>query len=130
VCWVTSLPLLNGKRCLCLRRLNSPREEIQKILKITQKPISLETPTGEEEGSSLEDFVEDKEVISPQNAATNSDFVKQTQKVLSLLNKKEEKISRMRFGIGEKQAHTLEEVGQDFGHKGRISFKGCQSKQP
>ena len=89
-------------------------EKVQKILKITKKPISLETPIGEEEGSRLEDFIEDKEVISPQNAAISSNFARQTQKVLSTLNKREEKILRMRFGIGEKHDHTLEEVGQDF----------------
>ncbi len=90
-------------------------EKIQKILKMVKKPISLETPIGEEEDSRLVDFIEDKQGISPQNAAVNSNFVKQTQKVLSLLNKREEKILRMRFGIGEKQDHTLDEVGQDFG---------------
>jgi len=89
-------------------------DKVQKILKITKKPISLETPIGEEEDSRLGDFIEDKEAISPQNAALSSDFAKQTQKVLSTLNKREEKILRMRFGIGEKNNHTLEEVGQDF----------------
>jgi RNA polymerase primary sigma factor len=62
----------------------------------------------------LEDFIEDKGSISPQDAAISSNLVKQTQKVLSTLNKREEKILRMRFGIGEKHDHTLEEVGQDF----------------
>jgi RNA polymerase primary sigma factor len=89
-------------------------DKVQKILKITQKPISLETPIGEEEDSRLEDFIEDKEVISPQDAAIISNMRKQIQKVLSTLNKREEKIVRMRFGIGEKHEHTLEEVGQDF----------------
>jgi RNA polymerase primary sigma factor len=89
-------------------------EKVQKILKITKKPISLETPIGEEEDSRLEDFIEDKEVISPQNAAINSNFARQTQKVLSTLDKREEKILRMRFGIGENHDHTLEEVGQNF----------------
>jgi RNA polymerase primary sigma factor len=89
-------------------------EKVQKVLKITKKPISLETPIGEEEDSRLGDFIEDKEVISPQEAATRSNMAKQIQKVLSTLNKKEEKILRMRFGIGEKHDHTLEEVGQDF----------------
>jgi len=89
-------------------------EKVQKILNVTKKPISLETPIGEEEGNRLEDLIEDKEVISPQNAALSSDFAMQTQKALSTLNKREEKILRMRFGIGEKQDHTLEEVGQDF----------------
>jgi RNA polymerase primary sigma factor len=89
-------------------------DKVQKILKITRKPISLETPMGEEEDSRLEDFIEDKEVISPQDAAISSNMRKQIQKVLSTLNKREEKIVRMRFGIGEKHDHTLEEVGQDF----------------
>jgi RNA polymerase primary sigma factor len=89
-------------------------DKVQKILKITKKPISLETPIGEEEESRLEDFIEDKEAISPQEAAISSNMVKQIQKVLSTLNKREEKILRMRFGIGEKHDHTLEEVGQDF----------------
>jgi RNA polymerase primary sigma factor len=89
-------------------------DKVQKILKITKKPISLETPIGEEEDSRLEDFIEDKEAISPQDAAISSNMARQTQKVLSTLNNREEKILRMRFGIGEHQDHTLEEVGQDF----------------
>ena len=89
-------------------------DQVQKILKISKKPISLETPVGEEEGSCLEDFIEDKGSISPQEAAISSNLAKQTQKVLSILNKREERILRMRFGIGEKHDHTLEEVGQDF----------------
>ncbi len=89
-------------------------EKVQKILKITKKSISLETPIGEEEGSRLEDFIEDKEAISPQHAAINSNFAKQTQNILSTLDKREEKILRMRFGIGENHDYTLEEVGQDF----------------
>jgi RNA polymerase primary sigma factor len=95
-------------------RMGMSLEKVQKILKITKKPISLETPIGEEEDSRLEDFIEDKEVISPQDAAISSNLVKQIQKVLSTLNEREEKILRMRFGIGEKHDHTLEEVGQDF----------------
>jgi len=89
-------------------------EKVQKILKITKKPISIETPIGEEEDSRLGDLIEDKEVISPQEAAINSNMAKQIQKVLSTLTKREEKILRMRFGIEEKKDHTLEEVGQDF----------------
>jgi RNA polymerase primary sigma factor len=96
------------------KKIGMPLEKVQKILKITKKPISIETPIGEEEDSRLEDFIEDKEVISPQEAAISSNMVKQIQKVLSTLNKREEKILRMRFGIGEKHDHTLEEVGQDF----------------
>ena len=89
-------------------------DHVQKVLKIGKKTISLETPIGEEEDSRLEDFIEDKGVISPHDAAINSNLVKQIQKVLSTLNKREEKILKMRFGIGEKHDHTLEEVGQDF----------------
>jgi RNA polymerase primary sigma factor len=89
-------------------------DKVQKILKIIKKPISLETPIGEEEDSRLGDFIEDKEVISPQDAAISSNMAKQIQKVLSTLKKREEKILKMRFGIGEKHDHTLEEVGQDF----------------
>lgn len=89
-------------------------DHVQKVLKIGKKPISLETPIGEEEDSRLEDFIEDKGSISPQDAAISSNLIKQTQKVLSTLNKREEKILKMRFGIGEKRDHTLEEVGQDF----------------
>jgi RNA polymerase primary sigma factor len=89
-------------------------EYVQKVLKIIKKPISLETPIGEEEDGRLQDFIEDKWSISPQDAAINANLLKQTQKVLSTLNKREEKILRMRFGIEEKQDHTLEEVGQDF----------------
>ncbi|MGA2466393.1 MAG: RNA polymerase sigma factor RpoD [Thermodesulfobacteriota bacterium] len=89
-------------------------DKVQKILKIIKKPISLETPVGEEEDSRLGDFIEDKEVISPQDAAISSNMAKQIQKVLSTLKKREEKILKMRFGIGEKHDHTLEEVGQDF----------------
>jgi RNA polymerase primary sigma factor len=89
-------------------------EKVQKILKITKKPISIETSIGEEEDSRLGDLIEDEEVISPQEAAINSNMAKQIQTVLSTLTKREEKILRMRFGIEEKKDHTLEEVGQDF----------------
>jgi RNA polymerase primary sigma factor len=95
-------------------RMGMSLDKVQKILKITKKPISIETPIGEEEDSRLEDLIEDKEAISPQDAAISSNMVRQIQKVLSTLNKREEKIVRMRFGIGEKHDHTLEEVGQDF----------------
>ena len=89
-------------------------EKIQKILKLTWKPISLETPIGDEEESHLGDFIEDKKGISPQEAVIAANMTKQIRAVLSTLDKREEKIVQMRFGIGEKQDHTLEEVGQDF----------------
>ncbi|MGZ3513090.1 MAG: RNA polymerase sigma factor RpoD, partial [Thermodesulfobacteriota bacterium] len=89
-------------------------DKVQKVFKIVKTPISLETPIGEEEDSRLEDFIEDKEAISPQDAAISSNMAKRIQKVLSTLNEREEKILRMRFGIGEKHDHTLGEVGQHF----------------
>jgi RNA polymerase primary sigma factor len=89
-------------------------EAIQKILKLTWKPISLETPIGDEEESHLGDFIEDQEAISPQEAVITANMSKQIQAALSTLNKREERIVQLRFGIGEKQDHTLEEVGQDF----------------
>ena len=89
-------------------------DKVQKVFKIAKRPISLETPIGEEEDSRLEDFIEDKEVISPQDAAISSNMAKRIQKVLSTLNEREEKILRMRFGIGEKHDHTLDEVGHVF----------------
>jgi RNA polymerase primary sigma factor len=95
-------------------RMGMSLDKVQKILKITKKPISLETPIGEEEDSRLKDFIEDKEGISPQDAAISSNMVKRIQKVLSTLNEREEKILRMRFGIGDKHEHTLDEVGQYF----------------
>jgi RNA polymerase primary sigma factor len=95
-------------------KMGVPLHHVQKILKVSKKTISLETPIGEEEDSRLEDFIEDKGSLSPQDAAINANLAKQTQRVLSTLDKREEKILRMRFGIGEKHDHTLEEVGQDF----------------
>ena len=95
-------------------KMGTSLEKLQKILKIIKKPISLETPVGDEEDSRLGDLIEDREVISPQEAAINSNMAKQIQKVLSTLTKREEKILRMRFGIEEKKDHTLEEVGQVF----------------
>jgi RNA polymerase primary sigma factor len=95
-------------------RMGMPLDKVQKIIKSTRRPISLETPIGEEEESRLEDFIEDKEGLSPQEAAISSSMAKQIHRVLSTLNEREEKVLRMRFGIGEKHDHTLEEVGQDF----------------
>jgi RNA polymerase primary sigma factor len=89
-------------------------EKVQKLLKITQKPISLETPIGEEEESTLKDVIEDKDAISPQEAAISSNMGQQIRNVLAGLDKREERILKLRFGIGEKHEHTLEEVGQDF----------------
>ena len=89
-------------------------DKVRKVLKIAKEPISLETPIGEEEDSHLGDFIEDKAIISPQEAMISSNLSEQTRKVLASLTPREEKVLRMRFGIGEKYDHTLEEVGQDF----------------
>lgn len=95
-------------------RMGVSFSHLQKILKASKKTISLETPIGEEEESRLEDFIEDRDSLSPQDATISSNLIKQIQNVFSTLDKREEKILRMRFGIGEKHDHTLEEVGQEF----------------
>ena len=95
-------------------RMELPLEKVRRVLKIAKEPISLETPIGEEEDSSLGDFIEDKGVMSPLEAVIKGNLSDQTAKVLSTLTPREEKVLRMRFGIGEKSDHTLEEVGQDF----------------
>jgi RNA polymerase primary sigma factor len=95
-------------------KMEMPLEKVRKVLKIAKEPISLETPIGEEEDSSLGDFIEDKAVTSPQDAVINMNLAEQTRKVLATLTPREEKVLRMRFGIGEKSDHTLEEVGRDF----------------
>lgn len=89
-------------------------DKVKKVFKISKEPISLETPIGEEEDSSLGDFIEDKKIISPADAVMSVTLSEQTRSVLATLTPREEKVLRMRFGIGEKSDHTLEEVGQDF----------------
>ncbi len=89
-------------------------DKVKKVFKISKEPISLETPIGEEEDSTLGDFIEDKKIISPQDAVMSVTLAEQTRAILSTLTPREEKVLRMRFGIGEKSDHTLEEVGQDF----------------
>jgi RNA polymerase primary sigma factor len=95
-------------------KMELPLDKVRKVLKIAKEPISLETPIGEEEDSHLGDFIEDKKIISPSEAVINLNLSEQTRKVLATLTPREEKVLRMRFGIGEKADHTLEEVGQDF----------------
>jgi RNA polymerase primary sigma factor len=95
-------------------KMQIPIEKVRKVLKIAKEPISLETPIGEEDDSHLGDFIEDKRVISPATAVVNLNLQEQTRKVLASLTPREEKVLRMRFGIGEKSDHTLEEVGQNF----------------
>ncbi len=96
------------------KRMELPVEKVKKVQKISKEPISLETPIGEEEDSSLGDFIEDKKIISPADAVMSVTLSESTRSVLSTLTPREEKVLRMRFGIGEKSDHTLEEVGQDF----------------
>ena len=95
-------------------KMEIPLEKVRKVLKIAREPISLETPIGEEEDSHLGDFIEDKKFMLPSDAAVNLNLAEQTRKVLATLTPREEKVLRMRFGIGERADHTLEEVGQDF----------------
>ena len=95
-------------------KMEIPLFKVRKVLKIAREPISLETPIGEEEDSHLGDFIEDKKFMLPSDAAVSLNLAEQTRKVLATLTPREEKVLRMRFGIGEKADHTLEEVGQDF----------------
>ena len=89
-------------------------DKVRKVLKIAKEPISLETPVGEEDDSHLGDFIEDKKIINPSDAIVSLNLAEQTRQVLATLTPREEKVLRMRFGIGEESDHTLEEVGQDF----------------
>jgi RNA polymerase primary sigma factor len=95
-------------------RMEMPVDKVRKVLKIAKEPISLETPVGEEEDSHLGDFIEDVRVVNPHDAIASLNLAEQTRKVLQTLTEREEKVLRMRFGIGEESDHTLEEVGQDF----------------
>ena len=95
-------------------KMDMPVDKIRKVLKVAKEPISLEIPVGEEEDSHLGDFIEDKKVINPSEAVSSIHLAKQIRKVLVTLTEREEKVLRMRFGIGEENDHTLEEVGQDF----------------
>jgi RNA polymerase primary sigma factor len=95
-------------------KLAMPLEKVRKVLKIAKEPISLETPIGDEEDSHLGDFIEDKNSIIPIDAAIQSNLREATTRVLSSLTPREERVLRMRFGIGMNTDHTLEEVGQQF----------------
>src|SRR5919109_359072 len=95
-------------------KMEIPLDKVRKVLKIAKEPISLETPVGEEEDSHLGDFIEDKRIITPSDAVVNINLQEQTRKVLATLTPREEQVLRMRFGIGKKSDHTLEEVGQKF----------------
>ncbi|MEA2040448.1 MAG: RNA polymerase sigma factor RpoD [Thermodesulfobacteriota bacterium] len=95
-------------------KMEFPLDKVRRVLKIAKEPISLETPIGEEEDSHLGDFIEDKTILSPGEAVVNFGLSEQTRGALRTLTPREEKVLRMRFGIGEKADHTLEEVGRDF----------------
>jgi len=95
-------------------RMDIPVSKVRKVLKIAQEPISLETPIGEEEDSHLGDFIEDRNVVSPSDAVINLNLKEQTDSVLKTLTPREEKVIKMRFGVGDGSEHTLEEVGQSF----------------
>ncbi|CAH2604925.1 RNA polymerase, sigma 70 (sigma D) factor [Rhodovastum atsumiense] len=95
-------------------KLGMPLEKVRKVLKIAKEPISLETPIGDEEDSHLGDFIEDKNAVIPLDAAIQANLREATTRVLSSLTPREERVLRMRFGIGMNTDHTLEEVGQQF----------------
>jgi RNA polymerase primary sigma factor len=94
--------------------LEMPLEKVRMVLKIAKEPISLETPVGEEDDSSLGDFVEDKNAVNPADAVLEQSLTSTTWQVLSTLTEREKRVLQMRFGIGDSANHTLEEVGQDF----------------
>src|ERR1041384_3273503 len=96
------------------KRMDIPVSKVRKVLKIAQEPISLETPIGEEEDSHLGDFIEDRNVVSPAEAVINLNLKEQTDEVLATLSPREEKVIKLRFGVGDGSEHTLEEVGQNF----------------
>jgi RNA polymerase primary sigma factor len=96
------------------KRMDIPVVKVRKVLKIAQEPISLETPIGEEEDSHLGDFIEDRNIVSPAEAVINLNLKEQTESVLKTLTPREEKVIKMRFGVGDGSEHTLEEVGQSF----------------
>jgi RNA polymerase primary sigma factor len=95
-------------------RLSIPVEKVRKVLKIAKEPISLENPIGDEDGGFLGDFIEDKNAVLPLDAAILNNLREATTRILSSLTPREERVLRMRFGIGVKKDHTLEEVGQQF----------------
>ena len=98
-----------------------PVEKVQKVLKIVKEPLSLETPLGDEESSQLGDFIEDQNVILPIDAAIQSNMRDITTRVLASLTPREERVLRMRFGLGLNTDHTLEEVGLQFSVSSRAN---------
>jgi len=95
-------------------KMEMPIDKVQMVLKITKEPISLEAPIGEDEDSHLKDFIGDPKRLSVTDEVIQRNLAEQTRRVLATLTPREEKVLKMRFGIGERSNHTLEEVGQDF----------------
>jgi RNA polymerase primary sigma factor len=95
-------------------KMDLPVDKVRMVLKIAREPISLETPVGEEDDSHLGDFIEDQSAVSPQDAILSNNLADTARRVLATLSPREEQVLKMRFGIGERANHTLEEVGQDF----------------
>ncbi len=91
-----------------------PLDKVKKVMKIAKEPVSLETPIGDEDDTNLGDFIQDVNAIIPLDAAINTNLREATTKILSSLTAREERVLRMRFGIGMNSDHTLEEVGQQF----------------
>jgi RNA polymerase primary sigma factor len=96
------------------KKMDLPVEKVRMILKIAREPVSLESSVGEEDDNHLSDFIEDEDALSPQDAVIHSNLAEQTREALATLAPREARVLRMRFGIGERANHTLEEVGQDF----------------
>ena len=95
-------------------RLSMPLEKVRKVMKIAKEPVSLEAPVGDEEDSSLGDFIADDNALQPLDSAIHSNLKETCTRILSSLTPREERVLRMRFGIGMNTDHTLEEVGQQF----------------
>lgn len=108
-------------------RLSMPVDKVRKVMKIAKEPVSLENPVGDEDGSSLGDFIEDKNAILPLDATIQSNLREVTTRILSSLTPREERVLRMRFGIGMNTDHTLEEVGQQF-HVTRERIRQIEAK--
>ncbi|MCY4327304.1 MAG: RNA polymerase sigma factor RpoD, partial [Rhodobacteraceae bacterium] len=109
------------------RKLKMPLDKVRKVMKISKEPISLETPVGDEEDSQLGDFIEDKNAILPLDSAIQANLKETTSRMLSQLTPREERVLRMRFGIGMNTDHTLEEVGKQF-HVTRERIRQIEAK--
>ena len=96
------------------KKLAKPLDRVRKVLKISKEPVSLETPVGDEEDSNLGDFIEDQNALQPLDASIRSNLGESTTKILATLTPREERVLRMRFGVGMNTDHTLEEVGLQF----------------